>query len=108
MWAGITADYIEGRLLATGGPVFDGLTLREVLNVTYSTLVDLVIPGTGNGVAAITKVDAMLAEAPWPTEDEWMEGSEAQDGQEAMMELFGPATVIPALDHEPEEVERSP
>lgn len=78
-------------MLATGGPRLSRLDMRELLSLTYSTLVDLLTPGANNGIAAISRVDDLLTQPPWPSEDEWLEGSEAQQGQAAMMEEFGMA-----------------
>lgn len=53
----------------------------------------------------------MITAPPWPTEEEWLEGSEAEEGQAAMMEkmieLFGDSA--PARPREDlEEVELLP
>jgi hypothetical protein len=105
VWATILAGYMNGRSLASATPRLVDMHMGEILAVTYTTLVDLITPGAGNGVAAIQKVDDMLAIAPWPTEDEWMSSSEAQDSQAAMMAEFGPAAVLSS--DQPQEVESS-
>lgn len=98
VWATILGPYLEGRLSARAGPSLADFDYRGLLNLAYATLVDMLTPSTGNGVAAMQKVDEILAKPPWPTEDEWLDSSDADEGQQAMMEMFGPAPALPRGD----------